>query len=474
MESEQDRELLQKTVNHYLDHGVNEIIAKLVVNQEHQIRFSNSAIDISKQWNQHELELFLAIGRKFSVITIQNPSLKKIKERLPQDIKNLKNLPKSILYWGMDKKKHDYEQIQGLHDKTIETFTDKAPELVNSTINSSFEAGAKKVAGVLYFGNSKRSVLTGYGNGGVYDSSYYRMTIRSFVDPESSGQDMAVGRNLINVEKEFTEAGKNAGQLAKMAEGGKQGKLGTYDIILSPTVAANIFNHIYDGANPIYVIGRMSCLRGIKMGQKIAPGSVTISDNPLIPEGLNSRPFDFEGTPSQETKIIKNGKLAGLIQNTSSAKIWRLLQLLKFKVKKINSTANSFLGGVVDESMGPRVLAPIASNYAYQPGNVSLEEMIAESKKPTIYITSNWYTRFTNYVEGKFSTIPRDGMFLIENGKITRPIRKMRLTETLLGMLSRIEAIGNELKQIYWWEVMTPTFIPAIKVRACRMTAATE
>lgn len=469
-----EEDLLKKTVNLALDAGAKNVIVKLIDNTEHQIRFSNSMIDMTKQWNQYEMEAFLAIGRRFNVINIQDPTPAKIEADIPKHVEILKKLPRSLLYWGMDKRKNEYCEMKKLYDSKILDFADKAPDLVNSTINASLEAGAKKVAGVLYFGNSKMGVLTNYGNGANYDSSYYRITVRAFVDPESSGQDMVVGRQLKNVENDFIKAGKNAGTLAKKAVGGVQGKPGTYDVILSPTVAANVFNHIMEGASPIYIIGRMSCLRGVKMGQKIGPDELTVSDNATLPEGLNSRPFDFEGTASQKTTLIQNGRLTGLIQNTSSAKIWRLLNLIKFKFGNVKTTANSFLGGVVDENMGPRVLAPIASNFVYKPGSSSLEEMIADCNKPTVYITSNWYTRFTSYVEGRFSTIPRDAMFLIENGEIKKPIRKVRLSETLLGMLERIECIGKEQRQIYWWEVATPTFLSEFKIKDCNITAATE
>lgn len=472
---ELNEDLLKKTIDIAKREGAKEIIAKLVKSQDHQIRFSNSAIDIFKQWNLDVLELFLSIGHKITVISIQNPTLEKLNKDIPKAVQNLKKLPKSLLYWGMDKNKYSYQTIDGLHDPNIKSFPDKAPDLVNATINASLEAGAKKTAGVLYFGDIKTGVMTGYGNGGSYDSSYYRITVRAFVDGESSGQDMAVGRDLTNVENKFIEAGKNAGRLAKMAVGGQQGKAGKYDVILSPTVGGNVFNHILDGANPVYILGRMSCLRGVKMGQKIGPSNLSISDNALIPEGLQSRPFDFEGTISQETPLIKNGNLVGYIENTSSAKIWKLLNMLKFKFRTgIKTTSNSYLGGVLDEDIGPKLLAPIPSNYVYQPGDYSLDEIIADSKKPTVYITSNWYTRFTNYVEGSFSTIPRDGMFLIEDGEIKKPIRKVRLTETLLGMLKRISAIGKDVKQINWWEVSPPTFIPTIKVTDCNITAATQ
>ncbi|MHA1271992.1 MAG: TldD/PmbA family protein [Promethearchaeota archaeon] len=468
------KDLLKITVDIAHREGAKDVIAKLSKRKEHQIRFSNSQIDTIKQWNLDLLEIFLAIGRRFTVISVQNPNKESIEKKIGDSVKILKQSPKSFLYWGMEKKKQSYKKIDGLYDDRIKEFPNKAPDLVMSAINASLEEGAKKVAGVLYFGDYKTGVLTGYENGGVYDSSYYRLTIRAFVDAESSGQDIVVGRNLDNIEKKFEETGKNAGKLAKMAVGGKQGKPGKYDVILTPTVAANVFNHLVDGANVVYLIGQMTPLR-FKLNKKVGPENLNISDDATIPEGLNSRPFDFEGTPSQKTEIIKNGIFTNIIHNTSSAKLWPIIRLLLKKLpKKAKSTGNSYLGGLVDEDIGPKVLAPIPSNYIYEPGDYSVDEIIAESKKPTLLITSNWYTRFTSYLEGKFSTIPRDGMFLIENGEIKKPVRKLRLTETLLGMFERIEAIGNDQKQIMWWEVPTSTFIPTFKIKDCTITAATQ
>ena len=77
-------------------------------------------------------------------------------------------------------------------------------------------------------------------------------------------------------------------------------------------------------------------------------------------------------------------------------------------------------------------------------------------------------------IEGEFSTIPRDGMFLIEDGEIKKPIRKLRISENLLKMSKRIEAVGKDRKQICWWEVYTPTFIPTIKIADCNISAATQ
>jgi PmbA protein len=439
--------------------GATEVIARLIQSPDYQIRFSNSNIDIAKKWETNILEVFIAIGKKTTNVDIQNPNEKNIEAKLKQTIAFANKLPDSQMYAGMEKEIKKYQNIDGLYDKKVENLYEKAPELVNIAINSSVEAGAERVAGAMYFGSYKINVVTGSGFTGAFDSSYYRLTIRSFVDFESSGQDIVVGRNLTDINKKFAEAGKTSGKIATMAVGGKQGKAGKYDLIMSPTVGANVLGQITDGANPLLMLIGMSPL-GDHFGEQIAPAKFNVVDDPHISEGLGSKPFDVEGTPTIQTPIIKDGVLVGLVHNTTSG--------LMMQTK---TSGNSEL---IDFGMGTKILAPAPTNMVYNNGDQSFDEIIADSKKPTIYVTSNWYTRYTNMLEGEFSTIPRDGMFLIEDGEIKKPVRKLRLTDNLLRMSKNIVAVGNDRKQINWWEVETPTFIPTIKVADCNITAATK
>jgi PmbA protein len=299
------------------------------------------------------------------------------------------------------------------------------------------------------------------------------MTVRSFFDAESSGQDVVAGRSLQNIESKFTEAGQNSAEIAKMAVNGVQGKAGHYDVILSPTVAGNVFGQLVSGANPLMILAGMSSV-GEKVGKQIGPESLSVTDDPTHPDGIGSYPFDIEGIPAKPTPIIENGKLVNLIHNTSTAKIWSLLGWIRKGKIGAKSTGNSDLGCILMEGSGPRALFPRASNFVYNPGDSTLQEMIEDSQKQTIYLTSNWYTRFTSQAEGTFSTIPRDGSFLIENGEIKQSVRKIRLSDNLLRMSANISDMGKKLPQIQWWEVKTPTFIPAIKVENCNITTATD
>ncbi|MEF8874105.1 MAG: TldD/PmbA family protein [Candidatus Thermoplasmatota archaeon] len=476
-----DGELLKLAVDTSVRSGAKEVTTKLVEEEKHQIRFSKSSIDVNKEWKTYYLDIFLSkghrfsLGRKINALTIQDPNKKKIKRRVPKQVKLLDEMPKSKLYWGMDKDSHShYPSIDGLYDKRIENFSDKAPELAKETIDISEKAGAKNVAGVLHSGSSKVGVLTGYGNGGTYKNSYCRTTIRSYRDKTSSGQGLVATRDLSGIEDKFKKAGKKAGRLAKRSAGGKEGSAGTYDLIMSPAVGANIFGNLLSGANPIMMISGMSPLKK-KTGEQIGPEGLTVIDDPLMEDGLNSRPLDSEGTPSERTPLIKNGSFSGPIHNTSTAKFWRFINTIKLRFwKRPKTTSNSTLGpmGMTGTEEDPRALMPAPTNYRFKKGEYSLEEMINTSSRPTIYLTSNWYTRFTNMREGEFSTVPRDATFLIKDGEIKKPIRNLRLKGNLLEMCENIEAIGKDLKQIKWWTVETPTLIPHMKVKNCEFTKA--
>ncbi len=479
-EKKPDGDLLKVAVDTAVRSGADDVIAKMVGEKKHQIRFSESSIDVNKEWKNHYMDIFVSKRPRFSLtgkintVTIQDPDKEKIKSRVPKQVSFLDELPKSRLFWGVEENTYSSYPSMDLYDDGIKEFHEKGPQLVKRLIDSSERAGAKKAAGVVHSGMKKTGILTNHGNGGVYTSSFCRGTIRAFCGDESSGQALLATRDLTKIEDKFENVGQKAGKSAKKCLNAKQGKPGTYDLIMSPTVGGNIFENLLRGVNPIMMIGGMTPLKG-KMGDKIGPEELTVIDDPLKEEGLNSRPFDDEGTPSKPTNLIKDGEFTDIIHNPSTAKLWSFINKIKLRFwKKAETTSNSELGqmGFTNTEENPRMLLPSPSNYRFKPGSYTLQEMISESSRPTIYITSNWYTRFTNMSEGEFSTVPRDAMFLIENGEIKKPIRNLRLKGNLLDVCDNITAIGKDIKQVRWWEVNTPTFIPHIKVEDCKFTKA--
>jgi len=115
------------------------------------------------------------------------------------------------------------------------------------------------------------------------------------------------------------------------------------------------------------------------------------------------------------------------------------------------------------------LVVPEAWNVELDPGSLSREEIFGEVRNG-LYLTNTWYTRFQNYAVGDFSTIPRDGAFIIENGEIKGSIKDIRISDNALRMLGNITAISRERQHIHWWESQYPTLSPYILIKDVRIT----
>ncbi|MFX1482593.1 MAG: TldD/PmbA family protein [Promethearchaeota archaeon] len=434
------------------------IIARTVRSKNSQIRFSQSTIDISKRWDALKLELFVVVaGQKTGSSEAPVSNEDDVKKAVDDVVKFTKILPDSQFFAGIEDATHVYPKLSGAFDEKIDTFVEKAPEILNSVIDQALHEGAKRTAGALMITNSHTFFKSSLGPEGSKQTTTFDLNIRAFQDElDYSGQGLACGTIPSRSEEEMLEAGAKAGRLSNEALGAVQGTPGTYDLVLSPTVAANVIGAIAVAANPFYIMLGVSPLSD-RMGERVAPDFVTVAEDSLFDGGLNSTPFDWEGTPSQTTTIIEQGVFKRMMHNTSTAKMY-----------ETDSTGSSQLLDI----NGAKMLLPEASNIVFKNRDHSLEELL-DVTKPTIYVTCNWYTRFQNYQTGDFSTIPRDAMFLIENGE-KKPIKNMRISDNTMRMLANIDAMGNDRTQVYWWEVPTPTVIPTMRIRDCRMTAATQ
>jgi len=86
------------------------------------------------------------------------------------------------------------------------------------------------------------------------------------------------------------------------------------------------------------------------------------------------------------------------------------------------------------------------------------EQLIASTERGVL-VTRFWYIRPVNARTLLFTGLTRDGTFLIENGKIARPVMNMRFNDSPLFMLNKLEGIG-QAKRLGDGLVM-----PSLKVR---------
>ncbi len=162
-----------------------------------------------------------------------------------------------------------------------------------------------------------------------------------------------------------------------------------------------------------------------KMGKKVGSSQVTIYDDPTIPYFRGSYNIDDEGTIPKKTLLIKKGKMAGLLQDRLSAKLMR---------RPLTGH-----GRRQDYSSIP---IPRMSNTFIDRGEHSPDEIIKSVEK-------GFYAHkfLGGQVEdsGKFTFSVSSG-YLIEDGKLTAPVKQATLIGTNIDILKNIVMIGSDLK----------------------------
>jgi predicted Zn-dependent protease len=225
---------------------------------------------------------------------------------------------------------------------------------------------------------------------------------------------------------------------------------GHYTVILEPAATAELLHHIAGKAGALQYQEGRSFLSG-QLGKKIMSEQITITDDVYHPlsQGM---PFDFEGMPRQKVVIIEQGIARNIVYDRDTA-----------RKDKTQSTGHGL--------PQPNAWGPMATNLVMQPGGVSLNEMI-KSTDHGILVTQFHYTNILEPLKLILTGLTRNGTFLIENGKITRGIKNMRFTESVLKAFSNIEMISRDLK--YEHGFFAGGFVaPALKIRDFNFSSET-
>lgn len=180
-----------------------------------------------------------------------------------------------------------------------------------------------------------------------------------------------------------------------------------------------------------------------KLGKEVASKQLTITDDGLLPKGIGSSSFDFEGVPRQKTPVITRGKLQNFLHNSFTAN----------KESK-KSTGNAHREGY---QMLPSVFV---SNFIIEAGKKKLEKMISEVDKGIIV------KRFSGNVRpdsGEFSGIAKQASY-IENGEV-----KYALTETMVSgnafqAINNIIEVGSEIRPTMFKAYVPPMLIDKINI----------
>ncbi len=222
------------------------------------------------------------------------------------------------------------------------------------------------------------------------------------------------------------ELAKEAAFNALAYKGAKSVKSGKYRIALKNNAAANLLQRFSGVFSADDAQKGLSLLKG-KLGESIGSEKVTIIDNPLLKEGLNSRPFDAEGVAAYTKKVVKEGQLETLLHNLKTA--------AKDGVKSTGNASKASYSS-------PVAVAP--SNFYFKAGEKNFEEILKNLDNGLLITELQGLHAGANPVSGDFSLAAKG--FLVKNGNIDMPVEQITVSGNFYELLKNVEHIGSDLK----------------------------
>ena len=218
-------------------------------------------------------------------------------------------------------------------------------------------------------------------------------------------------------------AGSRAAEKARAASDPTDLEPGRYEVVLEPTCVADVFDFLYRYG----FSGRAveECRSFVRPGERQFDPAISLRDDVTNP-GVSGLGFDAEGTPRLPLDVILSGVTSAVLHTRRTA-----------AKAGARSTGHALEGG---ERWGQLMANPVLTG-----GDRSLEELVAGVERGTL-VTDFWYTRILDPRTEVVTGLTRNGVWLIEDGRIARPVRNLRFTQSYVDALApgSVRGVGSE------------------------------
>ncbi|GHJ50235.1 peptidase U62 [Catellatospora sp. TT07R-123] len=190
---------------------------------------------------------------------------------------------------------------------------------------------------------------------------------------------------------------------------------GHYEVVLEPEAVADLLtNFAYYGFNAKAHAERRSFA---EPGTTQFDDQITLYDDPR-------RPFDVEGSPRSRLVLVDKGVTSALLHDRRTA---------------------AAAGAVSTGHGGDPSFGPMPDSFGFEPGDATVASMIAGVERGLL-VSDFWYTRVLDPRQLALTGLTRNGVWLIEDGEVTRPVRNLRFTQAYPQALApgRVLAVGAE------------------------------
>jgi PmbA protein len=237
---------------------------------------------------------------------------------------------------------------------------------------------------------------------------------------------------------------------------------GKCTVILEPAAVLDIVGFMFWDYAGMAILDQRSFLTG-RIGTKLFGDNITIWDDVAHPLQTGAA-FDGEGVPRKQLTLVENGVVKRVVYARATAARMKRSEY-KDKVGPIEATGHGFaLPNEMGEMPQNIVFAPVDDPQ-------TVEQMIASTERGVL-VTRLWYIREVEPFEKMLTGMTRDGTFLVENGRVQGGVRNFRFNESLIHMLSNVEAMSVPVRAS--GEESMDMVVPAMKVKDFNFTEVTK
>ena len=404
------------------------------------VRFALGIVQSCGDVSQEGVRMRIVLGKRHADVTSNqtgDASLRALARRVVAMAKLAPEDPESVPLLGPQK----YGTVADGFDPALSDVSDESRASTARVAMATTKAAGLKEAG--FFENSGQTYVV-WSSLGLRASSrgtYGEMTLTART-PDATGSGWALSASHRAAEIDASTAARVACDKAIRSAHARALEPGKYTVVLEPAAVGELLGFLGQALDARSIDEGRSALTkpggGSRLGERIASELVTLRSDPANPELPVAAFDDGDGLPRKPITWLDRGTLAAL----SYDRYWAAKQ------------------GKEPTAWGA---------WHLQGGSAgSIDDLVAGVKRGLL-VTRFWYTRWLDPQLALITGLTRDGVFLVENGKVVTPVNNFRWNESPITMLANCDALTKET-----WRTDRNTRVPALRTHEFNMASLSE
>ena len=414
-------------------------------------RFANSVI----HQNVHEEDLTitarLAVGKRIGVVSTNRTEPERLTELVRRAAAIAKESPEV----------HDFPGFPKAERARAVAAVSKATAGASPELRAQGVAKAAKVAGAAgltvsgAYRTSDRSlvVVNTVGTEQHHDGTEAFLSVFAIAADGVSGSASAFASGVEAIDAE--RLARTAVEKCRAAANPADLAPGHFDVVLEPRAIAEVLEWLtFTSFGAKQVQEGQSFMAG-HVGEKLMNERVTIYDDGYETAGIPI-PFDWEGVPKRRVTVIEKGVVKGPVYDSLTA--------VKDRAESTGHAAPAqFRSG------------PMPANLFVAAGDRSLDDLVGSMARGLLVTRFHYVNGLLDTRKALFTGMTRDGTYLVENGRITKAVKNLRFTESMLKAFSNVDGVTKDRETEGGnWGGLGSVTTPSMLVRDFTFTGSTD